>query len=61
VHELLYIVVTEIDVIVRNDIDTFLHRDVYTQVYNSYRHAEERMVDSLAIALVSTFKRIDIA
>ena len=52
VHELLHLVTNEMSIIVREDICTFLHRDVYTQVYNSYRHAEERMVDNLSVMLV---------
>jgi hypothetical protein len=56
VHELLHVIVNEMSVIVRNDLSSFLHRDVHTLVCYTYNHAEERMVDNLAIALVRSFR-----
>lgn len=55
VHEMLHIVVTPMRVIMHEDLDTFLHRDVWTQIDNSFRHAEERVVDNLAVSLVRSY------
>ncbi len=58
VHELLHLLVTGMSIIVKDDIDGFLHRDVYAQVWKSFHHAEERMVDDLAVSLVRAFNSI---
>ena len=55
VHELLHLNTRDMRVVVGNDIETFLHRDVHTQVENAFRRAEEHMVDRLAVALVRAF------
>lgn len=59
VHELLHIVVVPMSVIIKDDLDGYFHRDVYDQVEKAFDHAEERVVDDLAVALCKAFREKD--
>lgn len=56
VHELLHLVVTPMSVVIRQDIEYQLHRDVFSLLEKTLCHAEERVVDNLSVALVKAFK-----
>lgn len=56
VHELLHLVVTPMSVIIRQDIEYQLHRDVYSLLERTSMHAEERVVDNLSVALCKAFR-----
>jgi hypothetical protein len=56
VHELLHIFITPMGVIIRTDLENFLHRDVHSQIVNAFSRAEERSVDNLAVALCKAFR-----
>lgn len=56
VHELLHLVVTPMSVVIRQDIEYQLHRDVYSLLEKTMMHAEERVVDNLSVALVRAFQ-----
>lgn len=56
VHELLHLVVTPMAVVTREDLEGFLHRDVMEMIDRSFRHAEERVVDSLSVSLCKAFR-----
>jgi hypothetical protein len=56
IHELLHLIVTPMSVIIRDDLDGYLHRDVFGQIQKSFTHAEERVVDNLAVALRKAFQ-----
>jgi len=58
VHELLHLVVTPMAVILRDDLEYQLHRDVFSLAEKSLRHAEERVVDNLSVSLCKAFKKI---
>lgn len=60
VHELLHLFVTPLGVIVRVDLETFLHRDVHSQIEKAFNRAEERTVDNLAVALCRAFREKEI-
>lgn len=55
VHELLHIVFTPVVTPFRVDLDGYLHRDVHDLLVKMLGHAEERVVDDLATALVAAF------
>lgn len=59
VHELLHLVVTPISVVIRDDLEYQLHRDVYSIIEKSMRHAEERVVDNLSVALCKAFRKMN--
>lgn len=56
VHELLHLVVTPMSVVIRQDIEYQLHRDVFSLLEKTSMHAEERVVDNLSVALVRAFR-----
>lgn len=57
VHELLHICTRDLTAIVRNDLDGMVHRDVYSMFENATCRADERVVDSLAVALCQAFRK----
>lgn len=56
VHELLHLVLRDLAMVIRDDLDGFLHRDVHAQLHNGFRRAEEQAVDRLACALVQAWR-----
>ena len=60
VHELLHLVVTPMSIVIRQDIEYQLHRDVYSLLEKTMMHAEERVVDNLAVALVRAFQNKEV-
>lgn len=56
VHELLHLIVTPMSVVIRQDIEYQLHRDVHSLLEKTMIHAEERVVDNLAVALCKAFR-----
>lgn len=59
VHELLHLVVSPISIVIRQDIEYQLHRDVFSLLEKTSIHAEERVVDNLAVALCRAFRNKD--
>jgi hypothetical protein len=57
VHELLHLVLRDVTIIVRQDLDGSLHPYALEQVQNAAMRAEERVVDKLAVALVRSLAR----
>ncbi len=55
VHELLHLHTRDMHGVTVDDTDGLLHRDVHEQLRNSFRRAEEQMVDRLAVALVKNW------
>lgn len=58
VHELLHLIVTPMSIIIREDIQYQLHRDVFSLLEKTSIHAEERVVDNLAVALCRAFRNL---
>lgn len=56
VHELLHLIVTPITIVIRQDIEYQLHRDVFSLLEKTMLHAEERVVDNLSVALCKAFR-----
>lgn len=52
VHELLHLHTRDMRAVVRDDLISQVHRDVYTQLEKAMERAEEQCVDRLALALV---------
>lgn len=56
VHELLHVCVNPMTLVVRNDLDGYLHHDVFNQVEKAFIRAEEKVVDNLAVALCKAYR-----